>query len=207
MSISLISSIAALMVGPAIYHLVKGNNIKNILNYIVGISVLLIVAINIIPECVEHVGWLTTVIATYLGFKIVSVLDKAIHSSYKSHTVALWIVILGFTTHALADGMALTQGSWLPVAVILHRIPVGAGLWHVLKSRDQTFVALAMIALATVAGFTFGETLFPSLHESYGLGLFQSVMSGALLHILLHRNNAIHKWWVKKHPEHSDCDV
>lgn len=199
------SSIGALALGPAIYYVLSNNKIKNVLNFIVGLSILLIVAINIIPESIEHIGWLPVTIAILFGFKIVSVLDAAIHSSHKSHAVATWVVIIGFTTHALADGMALTQGSWLPVAVILHRIPVGAGVWHVLKSKDQAFVALAMISLATIVGFTFGKSLFPTLHESYGLAIFQSVMSGALLHILLHRNNKLHKWWVKNHPH--DCDV
>lgn len=219
----LIFSTCALFLGPVICVAIKKNEkFKLIFNYIVTISILLVVTVDILPEAIEHAGWFLSLASIFAGFKLVTLLDLLVHSK-KSHAIATWIVVLGFSLHAITDGIAITlaitdgiaitlNDTLLPIAIILHKIPVGAGVWFVLQSREpkpfQAITVLSIISISTILGFVLGIEVTKSIHDSVSLGMFHALMTGALIHIIIHSNNKIHNWWAKDNPNHlAHCDI
>jgi len=74
----------------------------------------------------------------------------------------------------------------LAVAVILHRFPVGLGVWRLsdsLYGKKEGFLSLAAIALTTLLGFLVGAV--PGLESKAWLGLFQAFLAGTMLHLFL----------------------
>ncbi|GAA0212955.1 hypothetical protein GCM10009123_20320 [Kangiella japonica] len=112
--------------------------------------------------------------------------------AHKTHSIALVLGILGLMTHSAIDGAAVVTvegNEMLPYAVILHRLVVGLSLWWIVNplwgNRKSMIVFGAMI-VATVLGYYIGEKQLFGLHNTY-IDFFQAVVSGTLLHVIIHR--------------------
>ena len=81
----------------------------------------------------------------------------------------------------------------LPWAVVLHRLPVGLMVWFLIRPVYGLRLALAtllLIGVATVSGFFMGEFAVGSLTND-SRGLFQALVAGTLLHVVVHRSYPI----------------
>ena len=113
------------------------------------------------------------------------------------HAVTLVFGLTAIAIHAFADGLALGTDTgdsdhvnMLPMAVVVHRLPVGLTVWFLLRplyGRRAATAALGLMAVATMAGFGSGGAVLTAL-ESRGWGLFQALVAGTLLHVVLHRS-------------------
>ncbi len=157
----------------------------------------LIVA-GIMPEVLHHGGW-QALIFLFLGLALPTLTERIFHSIGKVHTVALALGLMGLFVHAITDGAALAHGEHgghaeeiLSLGVLLHRIPIGLTIWWFAKPKFGSPVAmgvLALVALGTVLGFGWGETLSAPL-TSAGMAYFQAFVAGSLVHIVFHRPHA-----------------
>lgn len=182
----IILSTVALFFGALLYNITISNiKLRHGLNYTVGLFIIAILVMDVFPESVEHSGALYSSIALAIGFIVILYLDNVL-SSNKAHKLAIWLAALGLSIHAITDGIALSDESFLPAAVILHRIPVGAGLWFVLQSKIQTLAVITIISFFTICGFYLGNETLHSLH--FSLGIFQAAMCGILAHVVIHNS-------------------
>jgi hypothetical protein len=112
---------------------------------------------------------------------------------------ALGLGSLALSVHAVMDGVALAggghgdaHGNMLTVAVVLHRLPVGIAIWWVARPAlgpVAAWSAIVVVSLATVAGFVLGEGAMTDA-STWGLGIFQALMAGFLLHVVSHHRDA-----------------
>ena len=78
--------------------------------------------------------------------------------------VRLWHVHADGTVHGgtHGEGESALHAHALPLAVVLHRIPVAIAIWWLLKPRQGTKAALltmALIAIGSVLGFALAAAL------------------------------------------------
>jgi hypothetical protein len=114
----------------------------------------------------------------------------------RAHLATLVLGILGLVTHAMLDGAALAEGTashgLLPVAIVLHRVPVSMTVWWLLRGssgRKWSWAALLAIAASTTIGYTSGpgflETWPPTATAAFG-----ALVAGSLLHVVFFRGHA-----------------
>jgi uncharacterized membrane protein YraQ (UPF0718 family) len=201
--LSLILSIVALALGPALYRLFRRQEgalaaLDGFMFVSMGGLILLI-----LPETVDHGGW-RSLVFVLMGLLGPSLLERNFHRlGQGAHWVALLLGLIGLCLHAVVDGMALgeTPGahehghghghgdSFLPLAVMLHRIPVGLTIWWLLRRTLGKGIAisiLALMAISTVVGFFLGVHLLDSF-TGQGMAWFKALVAGSLLHVVFHR--------------------
>jgi uncharacterized protein len=190
------ASLAALMMGPVVYHLARRNRATAIvLHVLVVAGILALVLLEILPECIELAGW-TALIAAGAGVLGPVLAERHVQESARTRrSAALWLALAALGLHAFTDGMALLGGDehghghhgGLPLAVTLHRLPEGAALWWLVRPRGEraAVLALAAIALCTIGGFLAGGATIPNLGAA-GMALFQAFVGGVMLHVLAH---------------------
>ena len=150
---------------------------------------------HVLPESIRHAGWWALVLAVVgvFGPTIFESLVKGLAGT--AHRAALALGILGLMTHAVVDGLALWTGahglatSLLALAVVLHRIPAGMTVWWLVRpsgGKKVAWMLLALMATGTLIGYVFAEPLAAHADKNMA-GLFQGLMGGALLHVVLHR--------------------
>ena len=82
------------------------------------------------------------------------------------------------------------HASHLPLAVLLHRIPVGLTVWMLLRpGRGRLFAwgTLIMMVACTVGGWTVGKNVVHDLSGGVAMACFQALMAGMLMHVVIHR--------------------
>lgn len=200
-TIFLALSLVALVFGPAAYQMARlARPMMSALDGFIFIAIGGLVFLHILPESVELAGWVA-IIGTVAGIWLPSLIEKRMHRlAHQVHTVTLVFGLIAIGLHAFADGLAIGTGhdhgsttgmhSVLPMAVVLHRLPVGLTVWFLLRPLygvRLASAALALIAVATSAGFVAGAPVLAAI-ESRAWGLFQAVVAGTLLHVVLHRS-------------------
>jgi hypothetical protein len=102
--------------------------------------------------------------------------------------------LAGLSLHALLDGAALSSPgpeggvSLLALGVILHRLPDALAVWLIVRSLQGPRWAaglLGLMGVATVAGYLLGERALDALPPA-AVAVFEALVAGSLLHILLH---------------------
>jgi len=185
-----------LAVGPLLYRVarVRSRGLGLVDGFIV-VAITGLLLFGVLPESVDEGGWWSLLfgIAGLLG---PTVLEKVTHGAVRqTHAATMGLVLLGLGAHALIDGAALNvsraeghEGSVLPLAVILHRLPVSLTIWWLLRPAGirTPLVALATLAGATVAGFAFGSRIL-FYFDGHAMGWFEALVAGSLLHVVLHR--------------------
>jgi hypothetical protein len=194
---TLILSIAALLLGPAIYTAGRRNPMaRRVLDGLILLSIAAIIIVHVVPEALQHGGKLTFVIIL-LGLAFPALLERLFRSA--SDTAHLFIVALaaaGLLIHAVVDGVALLpeSGTSLAYAIVLHRLPVGMAIWCVVRPNFGTVIAASVFALviaATAAGYFVGASIL-ELAETRTVALLQAFISGSLIHVVIFRHGHHH---------------
>ncbi|MDA0337696.1 MAG: permease, partial [bacterium] len=191
-------SLVALALGPVAYGAARvAGHMMAALDGFVFVAITGLVVLHIVPESVALAGWLA-VLGVAVGIWLPTLIEHRLRSlARRVHNVTLIFGLMAIAVHAFTDGLALGsdsgaqgQAHMLPMAVVLHRMPVGLTIWFLLRplyGLRAAMAALALMALATTAGFFFGGAVLPTL-ESRVWGLFQALVAGSLLHVVLHRS-------------------
>lgn len=204
----LLASLLALAVGPLIV-----SRLKDIRSATVAIDAFVIVAIggliiiHILPEALTQGGW-WVLLTLFLGLFGPLLAERGLHQGANSSAgrIVIFLALAGLAAHAVIDGLALghehTHGhghshgpldhsdestGLLSLAVILHRLPVGIGIWWLIPRTLGVGVAmltLGLIAVATVVGFFVGDGL--DIQGGSGLAIFEGLLAGSLLHVVFH---------------------
>jgi uncharacterized protein len=159
--------------------------------------------LHILPECAEDAGWLALPLCL-LGFVAPTLAERGLQGDSRHlRRVVLVLALLGMAAHDTLDGLALSlgsdgagaaslagprAGSVLAWAVILHRVPVGIGIWWIIPrtlGRTAALLVLGVIVVATVFGFVMGNAVLGETSKQ-GLAMLQALLAGSLLHVVLH---------------------
>lgn len=194
--ILLLLSIATLLLGPWLYRLwSRGHALSSVVDGFVFVAISGMVLFLILPESVEKGGWyaIAWVVAGALG---PTLSEHAFHGSeHRFHNLALVFGLVGITFHGVLDGAALadggrTAGVFLPLAVILHRFPVGLAIWWLVRPSFGWRTAAAVIGLvilSTILGYAVGGIMLE--HASLrSVAWFEAFVAGALVHVVVHRH-------------------
>ncbi|HLD45796.1 MAG TPA: ZIP family metal transporter, partial [bacterium] len=198
------ASIAALFLGPLINAMFRGQRfVRDTIEGFTLVMIILLVAMYILPHTVHDVGF-WAVVMLLIGMFLPSVFEKTyVRLASHVHYATIFVVMLGFATHAFLDGVALVTPSsicsidaehsvsMLPIAVLLHRLPEGLAIWTLIRpwyGNRRAILMLLISAISTVAGVTSGSLLISHIpHEPFGF--FEALIAGLLLHILFHRHD------------------
>lgn len=203
----LVLAIGALLVGPFLAKLFEQRSgINRFLDGFILVTIGGIAVIHLLPEAVVEIGGMALLMVV-LGALLPFLAERAFHNYERAtHSGVLVLAFSGILVHTLLDGVAVSQASLehgsghaLAYAVILHRLPVGLLIWWALKPLSNmkvTVAVLALMSLATAAGFGIGGAEFPVAHSAY-ITYFQALVTGSLLHVLFHRH--IHKGATEEH--------
>ncbi|MEE3234197.1 MAG: permease [Candidatus Latescibacterota bacterium] len=196
----LILSLLMLAVGPIMHQMARNiGRMLAVLDGFVFVSISGMVLLHIVPETYEVSGWFA-ILALMLGLFGPGFIEHRLHSFAKpAHTLALLLALLGISLHAFTDGLALghvhaieehIEVHMLPMAVVLHRLPVGLMVWFLLRpvyGLNVAWITLLVIGISTILGFTLGEASIGAL-ASDSRGIFQALVAGTLLHVVIHRS-------------------
>jgi uncharacterized membrane protein YraQ (UPF0718 family) len=170
-----------------------------------------LVLLELLPQAMLSVGWPALLLAA-TGFSLPMLMER--HGGQlgrQSHTWITFMGIFGLVLHSMVDGVALVlhesgadhhhdhgaEGLNSSVlAVLVHRLPVGLAVWGLMEPRFGRRAALAALgidAIATTTGAFAGGLVRPMMHSTMFM-VFQSFLSGALMHILLHTHSAAHRY-------------
>lgn len=179
-------SIVALFSGLGLTNILKkGGNSPLVSGFegFIELFISCIILLEILPHCFEELNWWTIVIFG-AGFLSIGLAEWFSHSRWQ------WLgwggFAVGFGFHALVDGAALglykqVQGTelyFLALAVLFHRLPVGAILGMGMGLKTATILT-SLIAIATVVGFF-------SIQAAENIWLFplQAFAAGVLGHVV-----------------------
>ena len=191
----LIASLLALLVGPLVYRAFhRRDAMLALLDGLIFVAITGLVLLFILPDSYENGGWLTLPVAVAGLFGPTLLEGASRRAAKRTHITALVLGLTALILHALIDGTALSEtgasgASLLPLAVVIHRLPVGLTIWWLLRPSFGVRSAagvLGMIAVATITGYAFGPVLIGGL-SSHGIAWFQAFVAGSLLHVVFHQ--------------------
>lgn len=194
--ILLLLSIATLLLGPWLYRLwSRGHALSSVVDGFVFVAISGMVLFLILPGSIANGGWyaLAWVVAGALGPTLSERLFRG--SEHRFHNVALVLGLVGIAFHGVLDGAVLADGgraagTVLPLAVVLHRFPVGLAIWWLVRPNFGLRAAAAVIVLvvvSTIVGFSVGGVMLE--HASLrAVAWFEAFVAGALLHVVVHRH-------------------
>lgn len=164
-----------------------------------GLVVLVMVLVlgTILPDSIRLVGW-WAILLVAVGTLVPSLIERAWHRlAAQVHWIPLVVGIVGLALHASLDGAAFVDPDAhrghdhlhaLPIAVVVHRFFEGLFLWLFLRPRMGVRVALGgltLISLFSVLGYWAGDFYFHSLEQATAFGVFQAIVAGSLLHLVM----------------------
>lgn len=196
----LATSLVALAMGPFVAIVgARSRSLTQAIDAFVVVTILGLVLAHIFPHSFAAVGPVAIPPAA-LGLIAPALVHRWLHERGRREAVsALGLALLALSVHALMDGVALaggghgdTHGNMLTVAVVLHRLPVGIAIWWVARpalGAVAAWSALVVVGVATVLGFALGEDAILDA-SAWGVGIFQALMAGFLLHVVAHHRDA-----------------
>lgn len=192
--IYLFVALAVMAIGPLLVTLLKRVAWSStILDGFVFASIAGIVLFHILPESISTLGWISFVIAA-AGLFTPNLIERASAFRKISAHSAIILGLLAIMIHTWLDGVAIgathsvAGGSALSIAIILHRLPVGVGLWWLIRPRwgkRGAWIVIAMLSASTVTGFIFAPFFAQYMQHSILMGL-QTFVAGTLFHVILH---------------------
>ena len=201
--ILLFLTIGMLAIAPLIYQLASHYRrtwqvVEKITSWSIGFMVIFL----LLPECVHQAGF-PVLLATLFGLVLPSLFERLWRAQASSiHLVSITFSLVGLIVHAMLDGAALTMGGShlhhhhehsfieihaLPLAVVLHQLPVGLfiwGLFHKKYGAKVPSIILIISILATILGYALGEEYLEPIHDHELLAYFQALFCGTLLHVV-----------------------
>ena len=194
--IFLVAGVLALAIGPLLYLL--ATRVRALMWSIEGFVIVAVgglILFDVLPRSLAVGGWLAAVVAA-IGLAAPYLLERSRSRLIGgAHALAYSLAGLALVGHAMVDGAAFGGGVGaarvpLSLAVILHRLPVGMAVWWLIRpsyGRAKALGLLIALVAATIGGFFLSEELFMRL-PAVGTALFQALVAGSLLHVLLHRH-------------------
>lgn len=197
----LIASFVALLAGPLCYrYLASSNGLQKGLDGFIFVSLGGLVLIHILPELIEHGGWLS-LLFVIIGIWGPTASEKVFHRySDITHKLTLYLGVLGLLLHTLTDGGALVladqpnNSHLLALGIILHRLPVGIAIWWLLKPQvgsKAASVVLGVMMAMTALGYLMGQHWLVNLSLDNTVYL-QAFVTGSILHVVLHQPHVEH---------------
>jgi zinc transporter ZupT len=196
----LLLSFCSLLIGPALFGFAtRFYTFLRFLDAFVLCSIFSLVVFHILPESIAH-GGIVAIGAASLGFIAPIFIGRFIDKGRCNlHHSLISIASIGLIAHAILDGIALAstqsisshQATFLGIAVVLHRLPEGIGIWRITQSSlgaKAGIFTLAIVMLATSLGFFFGESWITHTSEQ-ALITFEALMAGVLMHVVFHRHH------------------
>ena len=192
----LLASCIALLLGPLFYRFFStGNGLQKGLDGFIFVSLGGLVLVHILPELLEHGGFLA-IVFVIIGIWGPTLSERLFHRySEVTHNLTLFLGIGGLLLHTITDGgamiLAQQEGNsiLLALGIILHRLPVGVAIWWLLKPQVGSRWAMAVLAammLLTCVGYFAGEQLLSHLSLENTVYL-QAFVTGSILHVVLHQ--------------------
>lgn len=199
----LLASIAALFVGPLLVWSAGPRAwLLSILDGFVVVTLGGLVLFHLFPEAVNVAGGLAAVAAA-IGVFAPGLLSKLGPQRGRVKTAVLAVALLGLALHAALDGAGLAIDhapghhhddhdhgvGLLAIAIVLHRIPVGLGIWWIVTRRRgsggvrMAAAILGVEIVATLIGFWASQPLIAMMSDS-GVAIAQAVLAGMLLHVV-----------------------
>lgn len=190
-------SLLVLAAGPLLYQAARfAGSALAALDGFVFVAIGGLILLHVIPESVALGGWIA-VLAALVGLVAPTLLEHRLHGRARQvHAVALLMGLVALGLHAFMDGLVLGGGHgedhvhrMLPMAVVLHRLPEGLMVWFLVRPLYGLGLGLAtlgLIGVSTLAGFSLSDSMALGI-EHQGRGLFQALVAGSLLHVVMHR--------------------
>ena len=163
-------------------------------------TVAYLIAFHILPHSVEVGGW-PALLAGGLGLIFPLVFDRLLKKEQQAqgpHQLLIFSALSALLLHVFLDGGTLAiphqhaeqpyehAHQMLTIAVILHRLPVGFGIWWVVRPRygvGRALLLLLLVSLATILGYSLA--LYLGLWQAGRFtAIFQAFVLGSLFHIL-----------------------
>jgi uncharacterized membrane protein YraQ (UPF0718 family) len=183
----LLASLAALLVGPLVFERVRGSWALAGLDAFALVAVGGLVALHILPLSFQLAGWKAAPVFLFGLFGPGFMCGTRILAGSSGSRVTLPLALFGIALHAVLDGVALTSGNALALAVILHRVSDGLGLWWLARpayGRRVAAVLLGTLALFSVLGYVFAPPIVSGASHGW-FALLQALIAGSLLHVIL----------------------
>jgi hypothetical protein len=196
---ALLASMAALVVGPVVLERTRGRWSLAGLDAFALVAVGGLVSAHILPQCFSLGGWLAAP-ALLLGLVGPGLLcGSRLLAGSSGSRITLPLALLGIALHALLDGVALRAGGValragstdaldaLALAVVLHRVSDGLGIWWLARpvyGKRVAVLLLATLAVFSFVGFLFERTIAAGVSNSW-FALLQALIAGSLLHVIL----------------------
>lgn len=212
----LIVSILVLFVGPALSYLLmhlKAQKVLDAINILTVLVIIIMLAVHVLPELWHIIGW-WCLLCLGIGFFLPLFIENMVHKlSREVHIVTMILAITGWVLHTALDGAALSphldvghdhghnhghangHDLMLPLLVVLHRIPVGQLIWFLVRPQLGIAFALGMIGfliLGTVSGYFIANSFMHIFHTN-SFAIFQSVVAGSLLHVIMFNHHIKHQ--------------
>lgn len=189
----LLATMAALIAGPILYAWARRQpRAGRLTDRVVLVLVALLVVLEFIPHAWREGGPLSLVFVA-VGLFGPNAVEKVFHRYQReAHLAAIILAVSGLMLHSIADGAVIADADlgWaLPSAVILHTLPIGAGIWWLLAPDFGSRIAaivLAGMGICTVVGYFVGLSLEAMVGARYWTW-FEAVVAGAILHALFGR--------------------
>ena len=193
----LIAAVLALAAGPLLdAGTARRRRFVPVLDGLVMAALPGLIFLEFVPPAIGEGRW-GVLVALTAGFMVPLVAEKSTHrAGNRTHRWALLAGLSGFVIHSALDGAALATLSAsaapsLPLAAVLHRLPVGVAVWWLVAKeidRRAGIVTLAGLVFATVGGYAFGDLAGRMAPDSGVLLLYQAAVGGSLVHVAIHRH-------------------
>ena len=195
-------SLIPLMAAPLLHYVMESKaKLRIFTSRALIIAVAALIVGHILPESYEVIGWYAILLAV-LGLVIPSSLERMwVSEKWAIHAVPVWFMIAGLALHGLMDGAGIAapelhhhghhhgHSHSLPMAVLLHRLPVGLMIWGVFFPNHGfklPTLYLSAIGLSTIAGYALSH--YYLVGHSPSIAAVEAVVAGALLHIAFDRH-------------------
>ena len=192
-------SLLTLAFGPVVYGAARlAGHMMAALDGFVFVAIGGLVVVHIVPKSFALAGW-AALAGVAIGVWLPTLIEHRLRSlASQVHAVSLILGLVAIALHAYTDGLALGTrvqadtglAHMLPTAVVVHRLPVGLTVWFLVRPTyglAPAMAVMAMMAAATTAGFVSGDAVLAAM-ESRAWGVFQALVAGSLLHVVLHRS-------------------
>ena len=193
----LIAALAALAAGPLLdAGARRRRGFVPVLDGLVMAAIPGLIFLEFVPSAVGEGQW-GVLLALLAGFALPVVVEKTTRrAGHRTHLWALLAGLSGFALHSALDGAALSTlpagaPASLPLAAVLHRLPVGVAVWWLVAkevNRRAGIASLAMLMLATLGGYAFGGAADRLALDSGVLLLYQAAVGGSLVHVVIHQH-------------------
>ncbi|GLS82078.1 metal transporter [Paraferrimonas haliotis] len=193
----LVATCVSLLLGPLFYRFFgQQNGITKAIDGFVFVTLGGLLLTHILPEMLHH-GGIAALAMILLGLFGPTVSERAFAKhSQLTHNITVLLAFFGLLLHTFIDGTSISIsthddaiGAYLPIGIILHRLPEGLAIWWLLSPQfgnRWASVAIAAMLTATVAGFGVGE-LYANQLAFDNTVLLQAFVTGSILHVILHQ--------------------